>query len=79
VSLLKQLARVNQITHVFIATFWSDRETGFTEIFRSLEAAQRFCGRKKWKSFGTTSGQTWVCETNLGIYKIRKRRIRGRA
>jgi hypothetical protein len=70
---------VDQLTHVYIATFWSDRKTGFTEIFRSLESAQRFCKRKKWKSFGTTSGTTWVCETTLGIYKIRRRKIRGRA
>lgn len=72
-SLLKQ--QVDSLKHVYIATFWSDRQTGFTEVFRSLESAKRFCKRARWKSFGS---QTWVCETTLGVYRIRRRRIRGR-
>lgn len=63
-----------RVTHVFILTFWSDRKRGMTETFYYLDAAKRFSRRKSWRKLG----DQWFCETNLGIYRIRRKRIRGR-
>jgi hypothetical protein len=74
-SQFRKIADQYRVRHVFILTFWSDRQRGITEVFYTLEQAQKFSRRKKWKKMG----EQWFCETTLGIYRIRHKPIRGRA
>lgn len=61
--------------NVYVLTYWSDREYGYTHVFYTLKQAQDCAGkRKKWKRVVNQ----WFSETNKGVYRIRRKRVRGR-
>jgi len=79
--------------NVFVLTLYDPAAAfGYTEVFYTVEAAMRYAGVRGWKKRGDTytwnDGETQVkvkekyglisWNSNSEVYKIRKKRVKGK-